>query len=129
MSRRTPRLPARRRAIVLVCLAALVWCQMAVASHASSMTLAQLAADQVAAQMALMPGCHDTDGGDQESQSHCPTTEAMPDWSKLSALHAVRIPHGFALEPVVERGFSGQVHYGLPRGRAPPRAQLCRWLI
>lgn len=129
MSPRIARLHARRRAFVLVCVVALVWCQMVVAAHASSMAVAQLAADQVAAQMALMPDCDDPDGGEQESKSHCPTAEAMPDWSKLTVLHALPMANLFALVPDAERGFAGPVHFGLPRGRAPPRAQLCCWLI
>lgn len=120
---------AKRRALVLVCLVALVWCQMVVAAHASTMAVSQLAADQIAAQMALMPDCDDADGGEQKSKSHCPTAEATPDWSKLSVLHALPLPNVFALVPATERGFAGPVHFGLPRSQAPPRSQLCCWLI
>lgn len=93
------------------------------------MAVAQLATDQVAAQMALMPDCDDAEGGEHQSNPPCPTSEAMPDWSKLSVLHALPVPNVFALVPALERGFAGPVHHGLPRGRAPPRAQLCCWLI
>lgn len=129
MTSRAAREFARRRTLVLGCLLSLVWCQLMAFAQASSMAVGQFASDERAAQMALMPGCDDSDNGDQQRGPHCPPSEAMPDWSKLTVLLAPPIPNVFALVPALERGFSGPVHYGLPRGRAPPRAQFCCWLI
>ncbi len=98
-------------------------------AHASSLAVAQLAADPVAELMSLMPDCDDADGGSQQSDPPCPTSEAAPDWSKLAVFHALPLANSFALVAESERGFAGPVHFGLPRGRAPPRAQLCCWLI
>lgn len=129
MSHRSARLLVRRRTVVLVCLVALVWCQMSAFAHAGSMTVAQVEADPSAGQMTFMPSCNDVDGDGPESDTPCPTSEAAPDWSKFGALHALPPGNFLALVPDSRRGFAGPVHYGLPRGRAPPRAQFCCWLI
>lgn len=129
MSLRSARLLARRRTLVLVCLITLVWCQGLAFARASSMAVAQLAGDPVAELMSVMPDCDDADSGEPQSKPPCPTSEAAPDWSKLAVLHALPLGNLFALVADSERGFAGPVHYGLPRGRAPPRALLCCWLI
>lgn len=115
----------RRRAIVLVALVALVWCQVVAAAHACAM-------GQTAGSVALaasVADCASADDGNESEGSECPASDATSDWHKLPVFMA--LPASGILLAGAHDGPSllGPARYDVPQGRAPPRPQLCCWLI
>lgn len=119
----------RRRAIVLVALIALVWCQAVAAAHACAASKSASSGGETSAQIASMSDCTGSGGDIQAEAQQCPASDATPDWHKLPAFYALPSAGAFAAIASHERGFLQLKRHELPQDRAPPRPQLCCWLI
>lgn len=128
MSRRSARLQSRRRTLVFVCLAVLVWCQLVASAHATSMAVASLRGHAIATQMASMPGCGDEGDSGHAGKPPCPASEAMSDWATVPVFHALPLASLFFGVSVAAPTY-GPADFQWPRGQAPPRSRLCCWLI
>lgn len=106
-----------------MCLLALVWCQVAMASQACHAG-GGMAAD------AMASDCHDMDEGASEEDSRsCPGSDVVPDLGKLPTVAPLLAGHDFApaasLNLVVLGPFDPTA---CPRDR-PELDDLCRLLI
>lgn len=124
---RSPRAPVfRRRAIVAVALIALVWCQVVAAAQACVMSQPDASAASSSTPAGSISDCA---GGDSEAGGQeCAASDATSDWHKLPVFAALPATAFFAAV-THEHAFFGPARFDVPQGRAPPRSQLCCWLI
>jgi hypothetical protein len=135
MSRLTARFLTHRRAIALLAMVVLVWCQIAASAQGAAFARPDTGRPDAgtsaakALDMAGMVGCHSAPDQHGQSTSHCASDHATSDHAKVPVLAALPPALPFALVHAVERGPIEWVRYRVPQGRGPPRSQLCCWLI
>jgi hypothetical protein len=113
----------RRPFIVWLCLLALVWCQVAMASQACHGGFTA-AADPMASD------CHDMDDGTTDGDTpSCPGSDVVPDLGKLPTVAPLLTGHDFTLAASLCVVALGPVDSTLRPCDGPDLDDLCRLLI